>query len=202
MTILYVCLGLLWLVVIGLCAVVFALTRQIGLLHERIAPVGALMTQAHPEVGTSAPRLEGRHVGGGTLAIGGPLPSGQAQLLFFVSSQCPVCKKLIPIAKSVAQAENLQLIFIGDAPEAEQRAFIKTFALEGYSFINGPEFGMGFQVDNLPYAVLLDDAGKIAARGLVNTREHLESLAVAKLTGYSSAQAYLREAIRSQAAAP
>ena len=33
----------LWLVVIVLAFVVFALARQIGILHERVAPAGALM---------------------------------------------------------------------------------------------------------------------------------------------------------------
>jgi len=39
--------------------------------------------------------------------------------------------------------------------------------------------------------VLLDDAGVIASKGLVNTREHLESLVIAKLAGFGSIQSYL-----------
>ena len=37
---------LLWLLVIALALTVLALTRQIGLLHERISPVGALSPEA------------------------------------------------------------------------------------------------------------------------------------------------------------
>ena len=48
MSLVYVCLALLGVLVLGLSAVVFALTRQIGVLHERIAPAGALMTGALP----------------------------------------------------------------------------------------------------------------------------------------------------------
>src|SRR5206468_11312332 len=33
----------LWIVVLSLLVVVLALTRQLGVLHERITPVGALM---------------------------------------------------------------------------------------------------------------------------------------------------------------
>jgi len=36
--------GLLWLIVLALIAIVVALTRQIGILHTRLAPAGALMT--------------------------------------------------------------------------------------------------------------------------------------------------------------
>jgi hypothetical protein len=39
--------------------------------------------------------------------------------------------------------------------------------------------------------VLIDEAGKLASTGLVNTREHLESLFVAKETGVSSIQQFL-----------
>jgi len=40
--------------------------------------------------------------------------------------------------------------------------------------------------------VLLDDSGRIAAKGLVNSREHFESLIVAKETGYATIQSYLK----------
>jgi methylamine dehydrogenase accessory protein MauD len=51
---------------------------------------------------------------------------------------------------------------------------------------------MTYRIDKLPYAVLLDDAGMIAAKGLVNSREHFESLIVAKETGYATIQSYLK----------
>ena len=35
----------LWVLVIALALLVFALTRQVGILHERVAPAGALRTQ-------------------------------------------------------------------------------------------------------------------------------------------------------------
>ena len=43
MTALVVSNVVLWLLVLGLSIVVLALVRQLGVLHERIAPVGALM---------------------------------------------------------------------------------------------------------------------------------------------------------------
>ena len=41
----------LWIVVICLVFVLLALTRQLGVLHERIAPAGALMINRGPEIG-------------------------------------------------------------------------------------------------------------------------------------------------------
>ena len=46
--------ALLWVLVVVLGLVVVALVRQIGLLHERIAPVGALVQGDGPIVGTKA----------------------------------------------------------------------------------------------------------------------------------------------------
>lgn len=40
---------LLWAVVLALLVAVFALTRQIGILYERVAPMGALMIDTGPE---------------------------------------------------------------------------------------------------------------------------------------------------------
>jgi len=46
-------------------------------------------------------------------------------------------------------------------------------------------------VSKLPYAVLLDEAGRVASLGLVNSREHLESLFEAKERGVASIQDFL-----------
>ena len=43
----------------------------------------------------------------------------------------------------------------------------------------------------LPYAVLLDDAGVVLSKGLVNSREHLESLVIAHEMGLASVQEYI-----------
>ena len=43
---------LLWIVVVVLAGVVAALVRQVGILHERVAPVGALATADGLAVGT------------------------------------------------------------------------------------------------------------------------------------------------------
>jgi len=51
--------------------------------------------------------------------------------------------------------------------------------------------GRSFGVSKLPYAVLLDEAGRVAAMGLVNSREHLESLFEAKERGVASIQEFL-----------
>src|SRR5215472_7745531 len=47
----------LWMVVLILTAVIFALVRQVGVLHERVAPAGALASHEGPRIGEAAPRI-------------------------------------------------------------------------------------------------------------------------------------------------
>ena len=63
--------------------------------------------------------------------------------------------------------------------------------LAGIPFVLSEALGRSFGVAKLPYAVLLDEAGRVAALGLVNTREHLESLFEAKERGVASLQEFL-----------
>jgi methylamine dehydrogenase accessory protein MauD len=184
---------LLWAVVIIQGVAILALARQVGVLHERVAPAGALVHGAGPGVGEQSPRIEVHALAGNAITLGGNLAPGKALLMLFVSATCPICKKLIPIAKDFAKSERLEVVFVGDADEAEQRRLLTQFELDEHRFVNGPEVGMTYRVDKLPYAVLLDDGGVIAAKGLVNSREHFESLIVAKESGYSTIQAYLKK---------
>ncbi len=182
----------LWLVVAFLSLMVLALARQVGVLHERLTPVGALTNAAGPAVGEPSPLLRAVALDGTRLELGTKRANGRAMLLLFVSRTCPICKVLIPVALDVGRAEALDVLFVGDGELDEQRQLITHFAIPPEHFINGPEIGMAYQVDKLPHAVLLDASGTLIAKGLVNSREHLESLVVARETGFGSVQAFLR----------
>jgi methylamine dehydrogenase accessory protein MauD len=178
--------------ILVLAVMVFGLTRQIGILHERLAPMGAMTNDHGPEVGEMAPTLRVRSITDQAVQIGGANAKGRSTLLMFVSPSCPVCKKLLPIAKSFSSRENFEVILVGDGDLEEQRQMIQNEGLQTLPYLSGPEVGMAFQVGKLPYAVLIDRDGVVRAKGLVNSREHLESLAVAEETGYGSIQAYLK----------
>ncbi len=174
-----------------LAVLLFALARQVGVLYERIAPMGAMTSDHGPAVGEHAPTLSVVTLAGNRVEIGGASAVGRSRLLLFVSPSCPVCKKLLPIARSVAGAERLEVVLIGDGGVAEQRRMVEQFRLEQMHYVNSAQVGMAFQVGKLPYAVLIDSSGLIRAKGLVNSREHLESLIVAEETGFATIQAYL-----------
>ena len=100
--------------ILVLAVMVFGLTRQIGILHERLAPMGAMTNDHGPEVGEMAPTLRVMSIANEAVQIGGASDKGRTTLLMFVSPTCPVCKKLLPIAKSFSDRENLEVILVGD----------------------------------------------------------------------------------------
>lgn len=192
LTVLIVSQILSWIVILGLGLALLALARQVGVLHVRLAPAGALLTGKGPVVGEPAPVLDAVTLDGAAISIGKPLAKGGTQLLLFVSPYCPLCKDLIPIAKNFARTEKLDIVFVGDDEASEQRAMIARLEMGGLPFVNSSIVGRTFHVDRLPHAVLIGDDGNILSKGLVNSREHLESLVTAHELGVVSVQDYLK----------
>jgi methylamine dehydrogenase accessory protein MauD len=183
----------LWIIVVLLCAVVLALVRQLGVLHERISPVGALMLAKGLRVGELAPSVPVADLEGRPIAIGGTRTDGRTQLVMFVSPTCPVCKALLPVLKSARKSEQgwLDVVLASDGDAAEQRAFVAEHGLDVFPYVLSAPLGISFQVSRLPYALLIDADGVLRARGLINSREHLESLFEAKRLGVASLQDFL-----------
>ncbi len=179
-------------VVVALVLVVVALARQVGVLHERISPVGALMLNRGLAVGDAAPQLKVVDLQGQEVGVGGMRGDGRSMLLLFVSPTCPVCKSLLPVVKSSSRSERLWLdvVLASDGDLSGQRAYVEGNALTDMTYVVSTDLGMVFQVSRLPYAALIDEQGLLRARGLVNSREHLESLFEAKRLGVSSLQEY------------
>lgn len=178
----------LWVIVIVQTGVIFALARQVGILFERVSPVGAMISSNGPELGQAVPRLALPNLNGGPVTLG---EGGRAQLVFFLSTSCPICKALLPALKSIRgdEAGWLDVVLASDGREALHRRLIESEGLGGFPYVLSPELGMSFKVAKLPFAVLVDPAGKVAAKGLVNSREQLESLFTASETGIPSYQA-------------
>ena len=64
--------------------------------------------------------------------------------------------------------------------------------LEDFPYVLSADVGMTYRIGKLPYGVMIDDSGVIRAKGLLNTREHLESLIEAKQMGVPSIQQFLQ----------
>jgi methylamine dehydrogenase accessory protein MauD len=183
----------LFAAVICLSVAFLALARQVGVLFERIAPIGALVTDTGPKIGEATPRFQLESLTGGKVEIG-PRPE-RSTLVFFLSPTCPVCKKLLPVLQSIRSAEGewLDVILASDGETAKHARFIENADLQSFPYVVSTEFGLTYRVARLPFAVLIDSQGVIRATGLVNNREQLESLFNALEMNVASIQQFVEK---------
>ena len=183
---------LLWVLVIVLAVMVFALARQIGVLYERVAPAGALSLNQSLSAGDAAPEVSVRTLQGESRTAG----RGErgAQLLFFLSPDCPICKSLLPVLKTLQRDEpQVEVLLLSDGEE-DHEGFVSTHQLQNFDYAVSEIAGRTFGVSKLPYGVLVGSDHKIASLGIINSREHLESLFEAQRMGVGTVQEYLHAA--------
>uniref|UniRef100_E1TJR2 Methylamine utilization protein MauD n=1 Tax=Burkholderia sp. (strain CCGE1003) TaxID=640512 RepID=E1TJR2_BURSG len=191
-TALMISAALSWAALLALGAICLALVRQVGILYERMMPAGALMIDKGPAVGSVAPMFELVDIAQRPVKVGGLSAKRRNTLVFFLSPTCPVCKKLLPLLPSIQAREGAtDIVLASDGDIDEHAAFYRKTGLSQYPYVLSQELGLSYAIGKLPYAVLLDDEGKVRAKGLVNTREHLESLFEAKERGVASLQEFV-----------
>jgi methylamine dehydrogenase accessory protein MauD len=119
MTALMISNVLLWIVNIAVVVTVLALARQIGVLLERITPVGALTMDHGPKVGEAAPVFTLPTLGGGEIVIGAA--TGRSQLLFFLSPTCPGVQETAadPALDQPARAATVDVVLASDGEVEE-----------------------------------------------------------------------------------
>jgi methylamine dehydrogenase accessory protein MauD len=159
----------LWTLVIVLALVVVALARQVGTLHLRLGPRGALeVDDEGPPLGEAPEPRDARDARGHAVTVGGP---GRGQLILFISPGCPVCREVLPGVDAAAHAGGLAPIVVSDGGPEE--------GPQGNGApppVVDPELSRAFGVPGTPYAVVLDDLGVVQAKGTVNNLEQMEGL--------------------------
>lgn len=163
----------LWLLVISLAVVVVALARQIGTLHLRLGPRGALeMDDEGPALGDKPGSFSLKAIDGRAVTVGGV---GEAQLLMFVSPGCMVCEQVLPSIPVVARSGSLTPYVITDVDTFETE---KAFAPKRLpaAIVSGPAVAETYSIPGTPYIVVLDDQGVVRAKGTVNNLEQMEGL--------------------------
>lgn len=140
-----------WVLVVVLCVVVVALARQVGVLHLRLGPLGALeVDDEGPVLGEPTQSVTASGLDGHPTVLGGP---GPGRLVVFVSPTCPLCEQVLPSVAAAASLSGLVAQVVSD-PSAEQ----------------------AWGVPGVPFVVILNEAGVVRAKGTVNNLEQLEGL--------------------------
>ena len=182
----------LWGVVAFLMLAVFVLARQVGLLHRRLAPSGARMENAGPEIGESAPELKMIDLQGREFSLGST--RGKQTLIVFISVTCPSCVKLTPALRSIWKSERdyLEVLLVSlSSGEEKNRDFVERHKLNGIPYVVSTEVGSQYKILAPPYGVLIDEHRVIRAKGVINHLEHLESLLNAGKVGHPSFESYI-----------
>ena len=194
----WMAIAVLWVVVVCLALVVLALARQIGVLHERVQPVGALKLAQALSAGQAAPVVDVADMNGTPRRIGSAQPQGNDTLVVFVSPTCPVCKSLLPSLRAIRRRERppVEVVLASDGSRLEHAEFIAAEGLGEFIYVLSEPLGLAYGAGRLPYAVLLDGDGVVRASGLVNSREHLDSLFEARERGVGTLQEHLDAASR------
>lgn len=163
----------LWLVVIALCIVVVALARQIGTLHLRLGPRGALeLDEEGPPVGEAPPVVITMAPDGNEVEVGGP---GPARLLLFASPGCLVCDRVLPSLDVVATAGGMEPLVITDVDPVETKLAYPS-SRTTVRVVSGIDAISRYEVPGTPFVVIMDDKGVVRAKGTVNNLEQLEGL--------------------------
>jgi hypothetical protein len=140
-----------WVLLVVLGVVVVALARQVGTLHLRLGPRGALeIDNEGPDLGEALPATPARVEGGGTVVVGGP---GEPRLVLFSSPTCIVCREVAPGLPAAARAGRL-------VPQV----------------LHDPEVERAFEIPGTPFLLVLDELGIVRAKGTVNNLEQMEGL--------------------------
>jgi methylamine dehydrogenase accessory protein MauD len=163
----------LWILVIVLGVLVVALARQVGTLHLRMGPRGALeLDEEGPALGETPQPVAATDPDGREVWIGGP---GEGQLVVFVSPGCPVCREVLPGVPAAARAGRLEPVVVTDAEEPEAVAAYARAGV-GAVVVAGPGLGERYGVPGTPFAVVIDASGAVRAKGTVNNLEQVEGL--------------------------
>ncbi len=140
-----------WVLLLVLCVVVVALARQVGTLHLRMGPRGALEIDTEgPALGEALPSVDVLDADGAPLVLGG---AGARRLVLFSSPTCMVCRDVAPALPAAARAGDLVPQVVHD-PDAER----------------------AFEVPGTPFLLVLDELGIVRAKGTVNNLEQVEGL--------------------------
>jgi methylamine dehydrogenase accessory protein MauD len=164
---------MLWVLVACLCAVVIALARQIGTLHLRVRPRGALEMDAEgPPLGEAPEPAPAAGLDAPSPDLGGP---GEARVLLFASPGCTLCEEVLPALPAVARAANASALVV---TELDRDEAVSAFGHRGTDarVLCSPDAYRSWNVPGTPFVVVLDELGVVRAKGTPNNLEQLEGL--------------------------
>lgn len=158
MTLLGILVAVQFVALLGLAVVVLSLARQVGILHERLAPAGMTRSAKNVEPGQALPALSLESISGTPV----DLSDGPCAVLF-LSADCPICRSVLPAYEPGAAETGRTAYWVADGlpgPDGglpDYRAYAAHRQLDPDRFLVSRELGMALGVRQLPMLALLDE---------------------------------------------
>ncbi len=162
-------------VLLGLALVVLSLARQVGILHERLAPAGMTRSQSSIETGDVLPELDLTALTGNAVRF-----SGEPSALLFVSADCPICRSVLPVFEQALERSPYRGYWIADGlpgtdgEPPDYAAYAADRGLDPDRFLVSQTLGLTLGVRQIPALVLVDASGRLVSRETVSGPRELE----------------------------
>ncbi len=139
-----------WVLLVVLCVVVVALARQVGTLHLRLGPRGALEIDTEgPALGEPLPPVDARGADGDAICSADRGRGGSC------------CSRRRPASSAGRWRRRARGGRPADLAAADRAR---------------PRCGAAFEVPGTPFLLVLDELGVVRAKGTVNNLEQVEGL--------------------------
>ena len=175
----------LWLLVLVLAFTGLAILRQLGLVYARTGgSLGALQTSDGLPLGATIPATDVLDVHG----VAQPLAPTKTpfKIVLLMSPTCEVCKPMIPSLPSFAAGVEHEAELLVVLNRSDGYASLATLGGErrigGLRVAVEPSLLDILEIPATPYAVVVDQAGQVASKGVVNNIVQLESVLNEALT--------------------
>jgi methylamine dehydrogenase accessory protein MauD len=180
---------ILWVVVLVQLLLTLSLARLIGQLTRRFPAAGALTVDSGPELGQALGDFQGTTLRGEPLNLS--FPRSHHVFFFYLTPGCSTCDELMPVARvffrEIAGEAETVIVMVHGSGNLQQE-YVEEQGLGHYRILAEEQLPKTWYVGGAPYGVWVDGEGVVRAKGLVNRREHLESLRHAAAIGVPTIQ--------------
>lgn len=169
----------LWLLVAAETLIFLALLRQVGVLHTRIGPRGAMAMEG-PVLGDLAPSESFLTVDGSDFVFRASNLNARLVALF-VNPSCSACEAVMTSFRTFVRSmkESVEGAVVIAAEPSDAASWARKRHWKGPVIASKRPLEI-LKIPSTPFAVMFDGKGRILAAGLVNSLEQLESLIARK----------------------
>lgn len=188
--------ALLWAAVLALGFLLLGLLRRLALLQWRLDEVTAVTPSRIGRdglpPGRAAPDFALPSTGGSIVALADF--GGRPRLVAFVQPGCGPCGEVVPALNAVHRRGEVAVIAVASGEPADNRAWAERHGAEFPVLVQQHrEVARRYEVFATPYAFVVDEQGRIAAKGIVNNAQHVDFLLAGARNGKRAHRAAAEE---------